>query len=247
MVRNMRVVLQFLPLAAAIWLGGAAADLVAAERRAVVELFTSQGCSSCPPADAYLGELARRDDVLALSFHVDYWNYIGWRDPFSKRQWSARQRAYGDTLKRRYVYTPQIVVDGETEAVGSKRALVAELIEAALRRKKIAVEIVHPDRDTIRIRVPADSGYAGSDATVWLAFYDRERTTAIGSGENDGTTLTNTNIVRSMARIGDWRGVAMEWTLPVEAVGGAGRDFCAVLVQAGGNGRIIGAVALALH
>ena len=124
MVRIMRVVLKILPLAAALWFGGAAADLVAAERKVVVELFTSQGCSSCPPADAYLGELAQRDDVLALSFHVDYWNYIGWRDPFSKRQWSARQRAYGDTLKRRYVYTPQIVVDGAAEAVGSKRSQV---------------------------------------------------------------------------------------------------------------------------
>ncbi len=247
MVRIMRIVLRILPLAAALWLGGAAADLVAAERKAVVELFTSQGCSSCPPADAYLGELAERDDVLALSFHVDYWNYIGWRDPYSKRQWSARQRAYRNTLKRRYVYTPQIVVDGAAEAVGSRRARVAELIEAALRRKKIAIEIVHPDRDTIRIRVPAEAGYAGPDATVWLTFYDYERTTAIESGENDGTTLTNTNIVRSMARIGDWRGEAMEWTLPVEAVGGAGRDGCAILVQAGGNGRILGAVSLALH
>ncbi len=82
---------------------------------------------------------------------------------------------------------------------------------------------------------------------MWLTFYDYRRTTAIESGENDGTTLTNTNIVRSMARIGDWRGEAMEWTLPVEAVGGTGRDFCAVLVQAGGSGRILGAVTLALH
>ncbi len=220
---------------------------MAGERRAVVELFTSQGCSSCPPAEAYLGELARRDDVLALSFHVDYWNYIGWRDPFSKPQWSKRQRAYGDTLKRRYVYTPQIVIDGAAETVGSKRTRVAELIETALEREKIDVEVAHPDRGTISIQVPAKPGYAGPDATVWLAFYDRERTTAVESGENDGTTLINTNIVRSMARIGAWRGAAMEWTLPIEAVGGTGRDACAILVQAGGNGRIIGAVALALH
>jgi hypothetical protein len=247
MVRIMRAMLKIVQLAAALWLAGAAADLVAGERKAVVELFTSQGCSSCPPADAYLAELARRDDVLALSFHVDYWNYIGWRDPFSKAQWSKRQRAYGDTLKRRYVYTPQMVIDGAAESVGSKRARVAELIEAALRHDKIAAEITHPDRDTIRIRVPAQPGYAGPEATVWLAFYDRERETAVEAGENDGTTLINTNIVRSMARIGAWRGAAKEWTLPVEAVGGKGRDACAILVQAGGNGRIVGAVTLALH
>ncbi len=247
MVMAMRVILRIAPFVAALWFGVAPIGAAAGEARTVVELFTSQGCSSCPPADAYLGELAARDDLIALSFHVDYWNYIGWRDPFSKRQWSLRQRAYGDTLKRRYVYTPQMVIDGVAEAVGSKRARVAELIDAALRRNKIAVEISHPDRDTIHIRVPAEAGYAGPAATVWLAFYDYERTTAIEAGENDGVRLTNTNIVRSMARIGTWRGAVMEWTLPVEAVGGAGRDGCAILVQAGGNGRIIGAVALALH
>ena len=223
MVCVMRIALKILPLAAALLLGGISSGLEAAEQKAVVELFTSQGCSSCPPADAYLGELAQRDDVLALSFHVDYWNYIGWRDPFSKRQWSARQREYGRNLHRRYVYTPQMVIDGAAEAVGSKRAQVARLIKAALGRKKLDVELDHLDRDTLRIRVPAEAGYTGSNATVWLAFYDQERTTAIEAGENDGTTLTNTNIVHSMARIGDWHGEAKDWTLPVEAVGGAGR------------------------
>ena len=247
MVCVMRTALRILSLAAALLLGGIASGLEAAEQKVVVELFTSQGCSSCPPADAYLGELARRDDVLALSFHVDYWNYIGWRDPFSKRQWSARQREYGRNLHRRYVYTPQMVIDGATEAVGSKRAEVARLIKEALGRKKLDVEIDHPDSDTIRIRIPADTGYTGSDATVWLAFYDQERTTSIEAGENDGTTLTNTNIVRSLARIGDWRGAAKDWLLPVEAVGGKGRDGCAILVQAGGTGRILGAVAMSLR
>ena len=159
-----------------------------------------------------------------------------------------RQRAYQETLKRRYVYTPQIVVDGAAETVGSERASVSRLIAQALRRKKIVVKIAHPDRDTIRVRIPAASGYAGPEATVWLAFYDHERDTNIRAGENSGVTLTNTNIVRSMARIGTWRGAAMEWTLPIEAVGGgSGRDGCAIIVQAEGDGRIIGAVALALH
>ncbi len=247
MLRAMRIWFGIAPLAAALWLAVTPPG-VAGERGAVVELFTSQGCSSCPPADALLGELARRDDVIALSFHVDYWNYIGWRDPFSDPKWSSRQRAYGAALKRRYVYTPQIVVDGAAEAVGSKRARVVELIEAALGGKKIAVAVSHLDRDTVRIRVPADPGYTGADATVWLVFYDDELTTAVSSGENDGSTLTNTKVVRSMARLGVWRGAAVEWTLPLEAVGGKGRDGCAILVQAGGgNGPIIGAVALALH
>jgi hypothetical protein len=247
MVGVMRVALKILLIASAVAFGGTAADLAAAERKAVVELFTSQGCSSCPPADAYLAELARRGDVLALSFHVDYWNYIGWRDPFSKSQWSDRQRAYGHVLHRRYVYTPQMVIDGAAEAVGSRRAQVARLIEEALRREKLDVEITHPDNDNIRIRVAAQAGYKGPDATVWLAFYDTERTTSVDAGENDGRMLTNTNVVHSLARIGDWRGEAKHWTLPVEAVGGKGRDGCAILVQAGGTGRILGAVDMALR
>ena len=94
----------------------------------VVELFTSQGCSRCPPADAYLAELARRPDIVALSFHVDYWNYVGWRDPFSSTRWSKRQRDYGASLNRRFVYTPQIVVDGRDESIGSRRPRVEALI-----------------------------------------------------------------------------------------------------------------------
>ena len=99
-----------------------AATAVAGDgKKIVVELFTSQGCSSCPPADAYLAELAGRDDVIALSFHVDYWNYIGWTDPFSMPEATSRQRAYGRQLGKSFVYTPQIVVDGRAETVGPFR------------------------------------------------------------------------------------------------------------------------------
>jgi len=94
----------------------------------VVELFTSQGCSSCPPADSYLGELARRPDVLALAFHVDYWNYIGWTDPFASKLASQRQREYAKHLNLRYVYTPQMVVNGASEGVGSERGVISMLI-----------------------------------------------------------------------------------------------------------------------
>jgi len=140
-----------------------------------------------------------------------------------------------------------MVIDGAAEAVGSKRAEVARLIKDALERPKIAVEIDHPDKDNIRIRVPALAGYTGPEATVWLAFFDSERTTSVDAGENDGRTLTNANVVRSMARIGDWRGEAKTWTLPVEAVGGKSHDGCAILVQAGGSGPILGAVDMILR
>src|SRR6516164_10851500 len=115
-------------LAAAI-LGAALPAL--AETPVVVELFTSQGCSSCPPADAYLGELAARKDVIPLAFHVDYWNYIGWADPFATKQMTQRQRDYQRALNQRYVYTPEMVVNGEAHEVGSDRHGIDRLIEAA--------------------------------------------------------------------------------------------------------------------
>src|SRR5277367_5521376 len=97
-------------------------------RPVVVELFTSQGCNSCPPADAYLGELAKRPDVLALSLHVDYWDYIGWRDPFAQHAFTLRQRDYSHALSERYVYTPQMVINGQLQGVGSQRGDIERLI-----------------------------------------------------------------------------------------------------------------------
>ena len=128
-------------------------------KKVVIELLTSQGCSSCPPADAYLAELAKRDDIIALSFHVDYWNYIGWTDPFSSPDASTRQRADGRTMGKRYVYTPQVVVDGRAETVGSNRSNVNNLIRMAAAAQKIAIAIdvaLHKD-GTADIHVPAEA------------------------------------------------------------------------------------------
>ena len=231
-------------LAAAFVLGAVSSSAAAGEAKTVVELFTSQGCSSCPPADAYLSELAARDDVIALSFHVDYWNYIGWRDPFSNAAWTARQRAYGRTLGRRYVYTPQIVIDGRTESIGSKRSQIAKLIAAAKGREKLAIEVRHPDHETVSVRIPGARGYDGPPATVWMAFYDRQHTTSIAAGENRGVKLTNANVVRVFKSVGVWRGEPVVLTLPL--VGAEGRDGCAVLVQAGRGGHILGAATIPL-
>ena len=118
-----------------------ASAVAAADRPVVVELFTSQGCSSCPPADVLLGELAKREDVLALAFHVDYWDRLGWKDPFSSAMATARQRAYGHKLGLRTVYTPQIVVDGTAEMVGSDRRAVARAIAAARAKQTVDVKL----------------------------------------------------------------------------------------------------------
>src|SRR4051812_17852201 len=136
----------------------AAGPAIAGERPVVVELFTSQGCSSCPPADALLGELTRRADVLPLAFHVDYWNRLGWKDPYSSAESTARQRTYARQLGLRTIYTPQMVVDGGIDVVGSERADVLKAIDAARASQRTVPIEVARDGDGLRVRVGAGAG-----------------------------------------------------------------------------------------
>jgi hypothetical protein len=200
----------------------------------VVELFTSQGCSSCPPADAFLTDLAhQRRDVLPLAFHVTYWDSLGWKDPYSLDAATARQREYARHLGGDDgVYTPQIVVDGTTGFVGSNRGEGLGVIAAAV-RKPVPVSVAHDGR-TLLIRVGAGAG----QAQVLLVGFDRAHETHIGRGENGGRTLLESNIVRSLTPIGGWSGSAVELRQPPPA----GEGF-AVLLQAA-DGRIIGAARL---
>lgn len=202
----------------------------AGERPVVVELFTSQGCSSCPPADAYLAELARRGDVLALSLHVDYWNYIGWKDPFSSAWATERQREYGRTLAQRYVYTPEMVVDGAAHAVGSNRADVEGLIAAA-RRQEGPLLAVAREGEALRVSIGAGAG----SGTLLLVRFEHEHVTKIGRGENGGRTLRNVHVVREIRRIGEWEGTPLALDLP------APEGDAAILLQASGHGRMLAA------
>jgi hypothetical protein len=208
----------------------------------VVELFTSQGCSSCPPADAYLGELAQRPDVLALSYHVDYWNYIGWTDPFARKWATQRQKDYAKRLNLRYVYTPQMVINGTTEGVGSERATIGSLIKAAAedRSPRQGVSITRAPDGKLAIHV--DRGASAEPATIWLIGFDREHVTRVLHGENEGQTLRDYQVVRSYQSIGTWHGDALDLTVPATAASGDGG--VAVLLQQGGDGRIIGAARL---
>lgn len=208
----------------------------------VVELFTSQGCSSCPPADAYLGELAQRPDVLALSFHVDYWNYIGWTDPFATKFATARQHAYARLLNMRYVYTPQMVVNGVTEGVGSERTTIAGLIKAAKEDKRAHQRVTLRRNADGSLAIHVDAGTASAPATVWLAGFDGEHSTSVPRGENEGATLKDYQVVRSWASLGLWQGAALDLTVPADKLGGDGG--VAVLLQQNGAGRIIGAALL---
>src|SRR4051794_9656309 len=174
----------------------------------VVELFTSQGCSSCPPADEYLGEMTARADTIALAYHVDYWNYIGWNDPFASKQMTHRQKAYSRALGQRYIYTPEMVVNGTSQEVGSNRHGVESLIEAARQAPQSGPSISLTREDDGRIRLRIGAG-APAMATIWMVKFDREHSTEVPVGVNQGRTLTDYNAVRTLHQLGSWTGEAV--------------------------------------
>jgi hypothetical protein len=215
----------------------------ASQPAVVVELFTSQGCSSCPPADAYLGELAQRPDVLALALHVDYWDYIGWSDPFAEKFATKRQRAYASRLNLRYVYTPQMVVNGTTEGVGSERDTIAALIRAAEQQKAPRPHIALARTADGKIAIHIDGGATAAPATVEIVGFDREDTTPVLRGENEGRTLKDYQVARTWTQIGTWGGAPLDLSVPGQSVRGNG-GIAVLLQQDGGHGPIVGAAVL---
>jgi hypothetical protein len=191
----------------------------------VVELFTSQGCNSCPPADAVLGELARRDDVLPLSFHVTYWDRLGWPDSLGLEASTRRQEAYADSLGRRSLYTPQMVVGGRLDVVGSQRRRVLEAIELLQRHPEPGPAIAIANGKLI---LPAGDDGA---CTLWLIGFDRAHDVAIERGENRGRRLRYHNVVRTIERLGRWTGAASAFELPLARHAAEGRGGLAIVVQ----------------
>jgi hypothetical protein len=207
----------------------------AADRPVVVELFTSQGCLSCPPANAYLNELARdRRDVLPLAFHVTYWDRLGWKDPFSLETATVRQDVYGHRFGDGS-YTPEIVVDGATSHVGSRRDDVGPAIEAARHASQTAAT-VSVLRDNGGLAIQVGSGHGS--AKLLLIGFDHDHQTSIRRGENGGRTLEESNVVRSIQTIGDWQGAPLRLTEKFPD----GED-AAVILEAP-DGRIVGAARL---
>jgi hypothetical protein len=221
--------------------GSARAD--GGERPVVVELFTSQGCSSCPPADALLGELARLDNVLALSFNVDYWDYIGWKDTYASPVFTARQRAYMRTMAQRYVYTPQLIIDGVMDVVGSHEREAKQSIDLARSRRErvqIPVDIEAGDGGSARVTIGA--GRAPKEgAAVWMAVYDSEGAANVARGENAGRKLVYHNVVRELTRIGTWTGAPLVIDYDLDEARRNGHSGCAVIVQIEDAGAILGA------
>lgn len=227
---------------------GARNAAFAADAPIVVELFTSQSCYSCPPAEAFLGELlATRDDILALEFHVDYWDTLNygsagrWKDVFSSPESTHRQSVYNQAIRGRSGgYTPQMVIHGEREAVGSRRGEVNAALAGIDRPADQQMSVAIAPADGHRLTVTLD-GPATPPAAVWLIRFDREHSTRVLRGENKGKTLTNHNVVRDVQRIGDWQGQAL--TIELDGIELGDNQGCAVLVQPDTQGPILGAAA----
>jgi hypothetical protein len=211
----------------------------------VVELYTAQGCRNCPPADAYFAELARRDDVLALGFHVDYWNYIGWADPLAFKAATERQRAYRRRLHLPYIYTPEIIVGGSAEGVGSERHAIDGLIADAKAHQPPhpALHLARRGDGALVVEVGALTS-AQEPATLWLVGYGKPRTTSVPEGENAGKLLTDYQPVHAVESIGTWSGKAMETVVSAAQCDAAGDGGLAVLLQSGGDGPILTAARL---
>ena len=223
----------------------ATCGVAGAEPRALLELFTSQGCSSCPPADKLLGELAADPSLIALSVPITLWDYLGWKDTLASPEHLARQRAYAHLRGDGQVYTPQIVVNGSMHVLGSDRAAIERTI--ALTDKKplvmslpVALSVVGGNLD---VAVKAKDGEHAA-GEVWLCPLARAIAVAIGRGENHGHTITYHNVVRRWIKLGDWNGEDATWTVPVSEIKSDDVDAAAVMVQEGTHdkpGIILGA------
>ena len=208
------------------------AAVVTAEPRGVIELFTSQGCSSCPPADKLAGELARDPSLIVLSLPVDYWDYLGWKDTLALPGHTNRQRAYSKARGDREVYTPQVVVNGVKHVLGSDKTAIENAV-AQTRNEPGALSLpvsLSIAGDQISVTVPAAKNGAAK-GEVWLCPIIRNADVAIGRGENSGHTITYHNVVRRWVKLGEWVGAARTYTLSKQDVAGA--DAVAVLVQSG--------------
>jgi hypothetical protein len=220
-----------------------------ADPRTVVELFTSQGCSSCPAADKLLGELAKNPSIIALTMPIDYWDYLGWKDTLADARFTARQKAYSHMRGDREVYTPQAVINGAVHVVGSDR----EGIESAAAHTQgeamsVPVSIKLADRQ-LNVSIAAGNEHA-DHGEIWVCAISKSIPIRIGRGENRGREVTYHNVVRNWLKVGDWSGKAASWSVPLENIKSDGIDAAVVYVQDGNRdkpGPMLGAAYMPLH
>jgi hypothetical protein len=215
----------------------AATAAQAGQVKASIELFTSQGCSSCPPADKLIGELSRDPSLVTMSLAIDYWDYLGWKDTLALKGNTNRQRGYANVRGDREVYTPQVVVNGIMHVTGSDRAAIDRAIEQTSRdaiamRVPIALRI---DGDMLTVDVPAGADPQGP-AEVWLVPITKKVPVAIERGENRGHTITYNNVVRRWVQLGKWNGDPQTYNVSIRDFQNGEIDSLAVIIQNGSNG-----------
>lgn len=230
---------QIVSTACGLWLGLSAAAFGQSVNGVLVELYTSQGCSTCPPADEFMGELAQADGVIALSLHVDYWDYIGWEDEFADPKFTERQQMYARAAGSRMIYTPQMIVGGVEQVAGNVPDAVVQFIGRHMgQQSPIALDLTRRGAQ-VEIRATS-SAPLQSGAIVQLVRYQPKQTVAIRSGENAGLTMTYHNVVTSWQRIGEWQGIA-----PLELLADApGDEPVVVIVQEPGPAAVLAAARL---
>ena len=217
-------------------------------RPVVVELYTSQGCASCVPADAFLAKLTKRLDVIPMSLSVTYWDMLGWKDTLASETYTRRQKAYAQAMGHGAVYTPQIIVDGTSDIVGSREQAVESAIDSRARwtdGDDVPVAL-HETADELRIAIGAVTNRSVKmPATVWMFHLKSAATVAIGGGENDGHTMTYHNVVGDLKAVGQWKGEPLAIDLPRSSMEGLPHDGVVVVVQSGGGyGKVVGAAML---
>lgn len=213
----------------------AAASPAQAGEMVMVELFTSQGCYSCPPADDVLGVLADNQNIVALAMHVDYWDYLGWRDTFAQRGFTERQYSYRKTMGARVVYTPQMIVQGVNPVTGSRSMSVKDAIAQAQAQPDIAaIEIVAEGDQLVGQLEPLEGSRR---ATLFMAHYKKDEVVDIARGENGGKKLHYHNIVKSLAPMMEWSGTSERVALPQPGPG----EGIAIWLQEGRTGPVLGA------
>ncbi|MBI5264318.1 MAG: DUF1223 domain-containing protein [Bradyrhizobium sp.] len=223
-----------------------------ADPRAVVELFTSQGCSSCPPADKIIGELANDPTIIAMSMPIDYWDYLGWKDTLADSRFTARQRAYSRMRGDRDVYTPQAVVNGSVHVIGSDRAGIETAIGNTAKHEGVMSVPVSMSLSgkQINVSVAQSKVPAASHGEVWICSVSKAVPISISRGENRGQQIIYHNVVRNLLKVGDWDGTQASWSVPLENLIREGVDGAVVYVQDGSRdkpGPMLGAAYTSLH
>lgn len=219
---------------AALALGMAAAHAQTPSKapKAVIELFTSQGCSSCPPADALVVELAKDPALIALTLPVTYWDYLGWKDTLGKDSFAKRQKSYAKARGDGQVYTPQVVINGAAHAIGSERAEIEKAVNQFATTGFTARIALKEENGALQINVAPTNGESETTAGIWVMPTTRQAAVPVTRGENQGRTLSYANVVRGMVRVGDWSGKETTVTAPLSATQTPESDGYVVVVQA---------------